>query len=64
VVARTLTSIHAQAAHCTPADTARLGTVVVDLLTAPLAHHISTRYLHRLFESRLTTVAAFIRRKA
>ncbi|HEY5833285.1 helix-turn-helix domain-containing protein [Streptomyces sp.] len=106
VVAQTLTSIHAEAAHCTPADTARLGTVVIDLLTAlvshhlddlrPLppgprqsallltietfierhladpsltpgsvaaAHHISVRYLHRLFEHRETTVAALIRRR-
>lgn len=105
VVARTLGSLHTEAAHCTPADTARLGTVVLDLLTAlvahhlddqrPLppgprqsallltietfiqqhladpsltpgsvaaAHHISVRYLHRLFEHRETTVAALIRR--
>jgi AraC-like DNA-binding protein len=105
VLAQTLTSVYAQALHCTAADTARLGTVVLDLLTALLAHHlddgrdplppasrrsamllvietfirqhladlslspgsvaaahhISTRYLHRLFEQHETTAAAFIR---
>jgi AraC-like DNA-binding protein len=103
-LAGALTSVRAEAEHCTPADAARLGGVLFDLFTAfvahhldaddavpadsrrvallrqidayvqqrlgdpeltpaavAAAHHISTRYLHRLFQDRDTTVAAFIR---
>jgi AraC-like DNA-binding protein len=40
VVAHTLTRISAEAHHCTPADSARLGTAAVELTTALLTHHL------------------------
>ncbi|GAA3554515.1 helix-turn-helix domain-containing protein [Nonomuraea rosea] len=39
----------------------RLGEIDLDPATVAAAHHISVRYLHRLFESENTTVAAWIR---
>ncbi|MFC4119343.1 helix-turn-helix domain-containing protein [Nonomuraea zeae] len=41
----------------------RLGEMELDPATVAAAHHISVRYLHRLFESENTTVAAWIRRR-
>ncbi|WP_186404780.1 helix-turn-helix domain-containing protein [[Actinomadura] parvosata] len=41
----------------------RLGDAELDPATVAAAHHISVRYLHRLFESENTTVAAWIRQR-
>ncbi|MFB4264457.1 helix-turn-helix domain-containing protein [Nonomuraea sp. GTA35] len=41
----------------------RLGEIDLDPATVAAAHHISVRYLHRLFESENTTVAAWIRQR-
>jgi AraC-like DNA-binding protein len=41
----------------------RLGEIDLDPATIAAAHHISVRYLHRLFESEHTTVAAWIRQR-
>ncbi|MFC4008465.1 helix-turn-helix domain-containing protein [Nonomuraea purpurea] len=41
----------------------RLGEVDLDPATVAQAHHVSVRYLHRLFESESTTVAAWIRQR-
>ncbi|QFY08171.1 helix-turn-helix domain-containing protein [Nonomuraea phyllanthi] len=41
----------------------RLGQADLDPATIADAHHISVRYLHRLFESESTTVAAWIRQR-
>ncbi|MFG1701671.1 helix-turn-helix domain-containing protein [Nonomuraea sp. M3C6] len=41
----------------------RLGEIDLDPATVAAAHHISVRYLHRLFESEHTTVAAWIRQR-
>ncbi|SDJ14512.1 helix-turn-helix domain-containing protein [Nonomuraea jiangxiensis] len=41
----------------------RLGESDLDPATVAAAHHISVRYLHRLFESENTTVAAWIRQR-
>ncbi|MGP4093218.1 AraC-like ligand-binding domain-containing protein [Nonomuraea sp. KM90] len=40
-----------------------LGELDLDPATIAAAHHISVRYLHRLFESENTTVAAWIRQR-
>lgn len=104
LVVRTLIQLGTDGGHFSPADTARLGPLLVDLLTALLAHHIangvavappsrrranfleiqrfiqqhldeprlsphdiagahhiSVRYLHRLFADQDLTVAAWIR---
>ncbi|MET7337799.1 helix-turn-helix domain-containing protein [Nonomuraea sp. NPDC005650] len=41
----------------------RLGDVGLDPAAVAAAHHVSVRYLHRLFEAEQTTVAAWIRRR-
>ncbi|MGW0803137.1 AraC-like ligand-binding domain-containing protein [Nonomuraea sp. NPDC002799] len=41
----------------------RLGEIDLDPAVIAAAHHISVRYLHRLFESEDTTVAAWIRQR-
>nr|SBO94425.1 Transcriptional regulator, AraC family [Nonomuraea gerenzanensis] len=41
----------------------RLGDIDLDPASVAAAHHISVRYLHRLFESENTTVAAWIRQR-
>ncbi|MEO3803295.1 helix-turn-helix domain-containing protein [Nonomuraea sp. B1E8] len=41
----------------------RLGQVDLDPAAVAAAHHISVRYLHRLFEQEHTTVAAYIRQR-
>jgi AraC-like DNA-binding protein len=41
----------------------RLGDTGLDPGTVAAAHHISVRYLHRLFETQNTTVAAWIRHR-
>ncbi|MEQ4716481.1 helix-turn-helix domain-containing protein [Nonomuraea sp. B19D2] len=41
----------------------RLGQADLDPATVAAAHHVSVRYLHRLFESEHTTVAAWIRQR-
>ncbi|MEV0379857.1 helix-turn-helix domain-containing protein [Nonomuraea sp. NPDC050643] len=41
----------------------RLGDLDLDPAAIAAAHHISVRYLHRLFESERTTVAAWIRER-
>ncbi|MBF8192195.1 helix-turn-helix domain-containing protein [Nonomuraea sp. K274] len=41
----------------------RLGDIDLDPATVAAAHHISVRYLHRLFETENTTVAAWIRER-
>jgi AraC-like DNA-binding protein len=41
----------------------RLGDLDLDPAAIAAAHHISVRYLHRLFESESTTVAAWIRQR-
>lgn len=41
----------------------RLGEIDLDPATVAAAHHISVRYLHRLFEAEQTTVAAWIRQR-
>ncbi|MEV0229162.1 helix-turn-helix domain-containing protein [Nonomuraea sp. NPDC050786] len=41
----------------------RLGQADLDPATVATAHHVSVRYLHRLFESEHTTVAAWIRQR-
>ncbi|MEW9548851.1 helix-turn-helix domain-containing protein [Nonomuraea sp. NPDC050783] len=40
-----------------------LGDAELDPATIAAAHHVSVRYLHRLFESEQTTVAAWIRQR-
>ncbi|MFF4614339.1 AraC-like ligand-binding domain-containing protein [Nonomuraea jabiensis] len=41
----------------------RLGDAGLDPATVAAAHHVSVRYLHRLFEAEHTTVAAWIRQR-